>query len=123
MAKKKSPALRLLVAMIIGLFVIEVMIELSTGTTMWGGRNGLFVSRPYADAKIVNTPMQGSMRIIRATDIYETPTLQARKVGILKVGTRLRIVGKTTVDKNIWYQVDRFGGKIGYISADAVVIK
>ncbi|NQU55918.1 MAG: SH3 domain-containing protein [Rhodospirillales bacterium] len=123
MAKKKSPVLRLFVAMLIGLFVIETMIELTTGTTLIGGRNGIFVSRPHSNLKTVNTPMKESGRTTRETDIHEFPDLNSMKVGSIKVDTSLRIIGKTTVGKEAWYQLQRFGGKIGYVYAGDVKIK
>ncbi|MBT4932319.1 MAG: SH3 domain-containing protein [Rhodospirillaceae bacterium] len=121
MAKKKSPALRLFIAMAIGLFVIEMMIELSTGTTMLGGRNGIFISKTNFDATMVNSKMKARVRVITATDIYENPVLSSRTVGVLKVGTKLSIIGKTTVGKKVWYQIQRFGGKIGYVIPETVV--
>ena len=121
MAKKKSPILRLFIAMIIGLFVIEMMIELSTGRTMLGGRNGIFISQIHINATMVNSEMKARVRVITATDIYENPLLSSRKVGVLKVGTKLSITGKTTVGKKVWYQVQRFGGKIGYVIPETVV--
>ena len=123
MTSQKFPALRIFTAMIIGLFIIETMIELSTGTTLMGGRNGIFISQPHSDAKTVNTPMNASALIIADTDIRETPSLTARKVGKLEAGIKLSVIGKTTVGKKVWYQVQRFGGKIGYLSADSVRIK
>lgn len=123
MEKTKSPYLRLLMAMLIGMFIIEMMIELSTGTTLWGGRNGIFISHTYSNAKIVNTPLQATGKIIATTNIHDGPSFNAGKVGKLAIGKRLRIIGKTTVDKDTWYQIQRFGGKIGYVWGEHITIK
>jgi len=123
MARKESPILRLFIAMIIGLLIIETAIEFSTGTTLMGGRTGLFIGSPHSNSKTLNTPMKTTGRVTKATDIRDTPAFEARKVGILEVGTTLNIVGKTTVDKEVWYQVQRFGGKIGYVNADTLIVK
>jgi hypothetical protein len=124
--KKKSPIVRLIMAMFIGLLVLEVMIELSAGRSLIGGRDGIFISESksaLSNAEIVNTPMREDVRVIQATDIRELPTLFASKVGKLDHGAELQIVGLTTVNEEIWYQVQRFGGKIGYIPGNSVIKK
>lgn len=121
--KKKSPILRLFLAMFIGLFIIETMIELSTGTTLMGGRNGIFISPSHPNAKIDTIAMKARGRIITATDIHDGPFFDTRTVGKLEVGATVRVLGKTTADREVWYQMQRFGGKIGYISANTVAVK
>ncbi len=113
-------------AMAFGLLIIEVMVELSAGITLIGGKDGLFISRSESalgNAKIVNTPLRIDVRVIQTTDIREQPTLHANKVGKLESGTKLRTAGKTTVNDEVWYQVTRFGGKIGYIPGNTVLKK
>ncbi len=121
--KKKSPILRLFMAMFIGLFIIETMIELSTRTTLLGGRNGIFISPLHPNAKIDTIAMKASGQIIEATDIHDGPFFDTRKVGTLEIGATVRVLGKTTADREVWYQMQRFGGKIGYISANTMTVK
>ena len=114
--KKKSTILRLFLALAIGLFVLEVMIEASTGTNLIGGRNGIFIRYSASTDKIVNSPMKANVRVLQKSSIYDQASLQAQKVGKLEVGDKLRIIGKTTLNRqDIWYQVQRYGGKTGYV--------
>lgn len=116
--------LRIIVAMFIGLLVLEIMIELSAGVTLMGTRDGLFISRPKSvlgNAKVVHTKERTKLRVVKATDIREIPSLKAARVGKLPVGETFTAIGKTTVDGELWYKVQRFGGKIGYIPGNAVV--
>jgi hypothetical protein len=123
MAIQQASFFRLLIAMIIGLFVIEVMIELTTGTTLMGGRDGIFISRPNVDTTTLNTPMEARGRTIRDTNIHEFPFPQSSKVGKIMNDTNLRIIAKTSVGKVDWYQMLRFGGKVGYVPASDVEIR
>ena len=119
--KKKSTILRLFLAMAIGLFVLEVMIEASTGTNLIGGRNGIFIRYSASTDKIVNSPMKANVRVLQKSSIYDQASLQAQKVGKLEVGDKLRIIGKTTLNRqDIWYQVQRYGGKTGYVLGNVV---
>ena len=123
---KKKPIVRLVMAMVIGLLVLEVMIEISAGRNLIGGRDGLFISEStfaLSNAEVIHTPMKADVRVVQPTDIRELPTTFASKVGKLDFGTELRIEGKTTVDEEVWYRVQRFGGKIGYIPASSVVVQ
>jgi len=119
--KKKSTILRLFLALAIGLFVLEVMIEASTGTNLIGGRNGIFIRYSASTDKIVNSPMKANVRVLQKSSIYDQASLQAQKVGKLEVGDKLRIIGKTTLNRqDIWYQVQRYGGKTGYVLGNVV---
>jgi|GEM_PF-5392907 len=119
--KKKSPILRLFLAMVIGLLVLEVMIEVSAGRNLIGGRNGIFIRYSASTDKIVDSPMKARVRVIQKSNIYDQPSLQSQKVGKLGVGDKLIIIGKTTVNKkDVWYRTQRFGGKIGYVHGNVV---
>ncbi|MBL6931298.1 MAG: SH3 domain-containing protein [Rhodospirillales bacterium] len=123
---KKKPLLRLIIAMFVGLFVLELMIELSAGRNLVGGRDGVFISESkfaLSSAEVVNTPMRADVRVIQPTDIRELPTLFANRVGKLEFGTEMQAVGMTTVNEEVWYQVQRFGGKIGYVPGNTVIKK
>ncbi len=126
MTKGNSSILRLIMALIIGLLVLEIMIELSAGTTLFGGKNGIFISHSrsvLSNAKITHVEMRANGRAIADTDIREQPTVHAGRVGKVAAGDEFRIVGMTRVDEDVWYQVQRFGGKTGYIHGQSVISK
>lgn len=123
---RKMPIIRLIGSLFIFLLMLEVMIETIANRTLWGGRNGLFIS--YAEdalyqAEIVNTELSETAQVIMSVPIREQPALFADKVGKIERGTELRLVGMTTVNEEVWYQVLRFGGKIGYIPGNSVFRK
>lgn len=124
--RRKHPLFRLVAAMFIGLLVLEVMLEVGPGITLWGGKNGIFISHvenALYQAEIVDTPLSETAQVLLSTDIREQPALFANKVGKIERGTELRLVGMTTVNEEVWYRVQRFGGKIGYIPGNSVFRK
>lgn len=120
---KRHPVWRLLIAMYVGLLTIEIVLELTAGMTLMGDRNGIFIREPLHKAKIENSELNADGKVLQTTDIRERPFLSANRVGKLERGMQLRLVGQTMVDDALWYQVQRFGGKIGYVYGNVVFIE
>jgi len=103
------------------LLALETMVELGFDATLIGTGNGIFInsgSKTLANVKIVNTPMRATASVVRDCHILSDPHAEAGKVGTLRAGSSVMIVGKTEVKGEIWYQTLRFGGRVGYVAAE-----
>lgn len=120
---KRNPIVRLVLAMFIGLFVLEVILETTAGISLMGGRNGIFIREPEHKATIVHSDLNADGKVLQATDIRDQPSMTANRVGKLERGVQLRLIGKTLVDEAPWYRVERFGGKIGFVDGKTIFIE
>ncbi|MBT3766794.1 MAG: SH3 domain-containing protein [Rhodospirillaceae bacterium] len=66
------------------------------------------------------TPMSAKMVVSKATAIRQAPSESGMKVGMLTLRDRVQVTGKINANNATWYEIVRFDGRAGYVSATSL---
>ena len=66
------------------------------------------------------TAMSARMVVSKATAVRQAPSKAGMKVGMLTLRDQVQVTGKININNVTWYEIVRFDGRAGYVTASSL---